>query len=352
MMSDASDNSDNHNNVDSTPSFQEANEFDFISSGKRTVAIESKAIDTLTQRINHHFAAACSIMRKCQGRIIVMGIGKSGHIARKIAATLASTGSPAFFVHPAEANHGDLGMITPKDVVVAISNSGGSNEILTLLPLLKRLDIPLIAMTGKPSSPLAQASEVHLDISVETEACPLNLAPTSSTTATLVMGDALAIALLESNGFNAEDFAFSHPGGALGRKLLVKVANLMHIGDAMPKVTLGSTLADTLKEMSAKGLGMTIVVDHSDKLAGIFTDGDLRRHINSGQSLKGVTIDALINHHPKTISSHVLAAQALHQMETLKITSLVVESDELDTNDTKRPLGVIHLHDILKAGVV
>ncbi len=320
--------------------------FDFIASGLRTVRIESDAVIALSQRLDQEFNKACELMLNCSGRIIVTGMGKSGHIGKKIAATLASTGTPAFFVHPGEASHGDLGMITKQDIVLAISYSGTSNEILTLLPLLKRSGIKIISMTSNPDSTLAEVAEAHLNIAVETEACPLDLAPTASTTATLVMGDALAIALLEARGFTEEDFAFSHPGGALGRKLLLRVVDIMHTGDRIPRVAPTTSLSQALLTMSEKGFGMTTVVDDKNQLLGIFTDGDLRRTVDKGISLTGVAISALMNPTPKTIGIKALPAEALKMMEDLKITALVVRDEQ------SRPVGVLHMHDLLRAGVV
>lgn len=321
-------------------------DFDFRHSGRRTVALELAAVQRLEQAINEDFIEACKILLVCQGRIVVTGMGKSGHIGRKIAATLASTGSPSFFVHPGEASHGDLGMITPRDVVIALSNSGTTAEIVTLLPLIKRMEVPLISMTGKPQSTLAQASSVHLDVSVENEACPLDLAPTASTTAALVMGDALAIALLEARGFTAEDFAFSHPGGALGRKLLLKVEDIMHTGESIPRVSRHATLADALLVMNTKGLGLTTVTAEDGILEGIFTDGDLRRALHDEVvDLRHTSIEAVMNPQCKTILRHILAAEALAIMEHKNITSLVV------ADASRRIEGIVHLHDILKAGV-
>ncbi|MCV6606316.1 MAG: KpsF/GutQ family sugar-phosphate isomerase, partial [Porticoccaceae bacterium] len=280
------------------------------------------------------------------GRVIVTGMGKSGHIGGKIAATLASTGTPSFFVHPGEASHGDLGMITEHDAVLAISNSGSTAEVVTLLPLIKRLGVPLISMTGKPTSPLAEAAHAHLDISVESEACPLGLAPTSSTTVTLVMGDALAVSLLEARGFTAEDFAFSHPGGALGRKLLLKVEDIMHKGDEVPRVSRDSSVRDALVEMTGKGFGMTTVVDEQQQLLGVFTDGDLRRAVDQRTDINTATVGDVMTLNCKTISRNMLAAEALGIMEDYKITALVVE------NDDKQPCGVLHMHDVLRAGVM
>ncbi|MCX2841528.1 KpsF/GutQ family sugar-phosphate isomerase [Microbulbifer thermotolerans] len=317
-----------------------------LQAGRRTVLMETEAVTKLEERINGDFKRACELILQCGGRTIVTGMGKSGHIGRKIAATLASTGTPSFFVHPGEASHGDLGMITRDDLVIAISNSGTSAEVLTLLPLLKRLGIPMISMTGKADSPLAQAADVNLDIAVETEACPLGLAPTSSTTVTLVMGDALAVALLEARGFSAEDFAFSHPGGALGRRLLLKVEDVMHSGDELPQVSPETLLPKALLEMTSKGFGMTTVVDHKGSLLGVFTDGDLRRVIDHKVELDKATMDQVMSRRPKTISAETLAAEALRIMEDHKITALVVEGEE------HQPVGVVHMHDILRAGVI
>jgi arabinose-5-phosphate isomerase len=321
-------------------------QFDFVKSGLRTISIESDAVIALSQRLDQDFVKACELILNCAGRIIVTGMGKSGHIGKKIAATLASTGTPSFFVHPGEASHGDLGMITKQDIVLAISYSGTSNEILTLLPLLKRSGIKIISMTGNPLSTLAEIAEAHLNIAVETEACPLDLAPTASTTATLVLGDALAIALLEARGFTAEDFAFSHPGGALGRKLLLRVIDIMHTGDHIPRVPANATLSEALLIMTEKGFGMTTVVDDKNQLLGIFTDGDLRRTIDKGINLHGASISDLMNRTPKTINNKALPAEALKMMEDLKITALVV------CNEQACPIGVLHMHDLLRAGVV
>lgn len=320
--------------------------FDFISSGLRTIRIESAAVNALSGRLNADFSKACDLVLNCHGRVIVTGMGKSGHIGKKIAATLASTGTPAYFVHPGEASHGDLGMITKQDVVLAISYSGTSNEIMTLLPILKRSGIKIISMTGNPQSPLAEVAEAHLNIAVETEACPLDLAPTASTTATLVMGDALAIALLEARGFTAEDFAFSHPGGALGRKLLLRVVDIMHSGDKIPRVQANASLSEALLTMSEKGFGLTTIVDDNDQLLGIYTDGDLRRTIDKGTDFRSAHISDLMNRQPKTISDKALAAEALKLMEDSKITALIVR------NEQQCPVGVLHMHDLLRAGVV
>lgn len=316
-----------------------------IDSGKRTVALEAQAVRDLGKRIDAGFARACELMLQCRGRIVVTGMGKSGHIGHKIAATLASTGTPAFFVHPGDAGHGDLGMVTPGDLVIAISNSGNAGEILTLLPTLKRLGVPLITMTGKPRSPLAEAAAVNLDISVPCEACPLDLAPTSSTTVTLVLGDALAVALLQARGFTAEDFAFSHPSGALGRRLLLKVGDVMHRGDRVPRVTYETNLLNALTEITEKGFGMTTVVDDANTIIGIFTDGDLRRALDRGEDVRSVVIGDVMTRSPLTTQPSTLAAEALTIMENRKITALVVADEK------NQPVGVLHMHDLLAAGL-
>lgn len=318
----------------------------YIDSAKRTIEIERDAIADLIERIGEAFELACEKIRQCSGRVVVTGMGKSGHIANKIAATLASTGTPAFFVHPGEASHGDLGMITPQDVVLAISNSGNTSEIATILPLIKRMGAPLISMTGNPDSILAKQADINLDISIKQEACPLGLAPTSSTTVTLVMGDALAVALLEAKGFSAEDFAFSHPGGSLGRKLLLKVADIMHIGDRIPVVQSGTSLSEGLLEISAKGLGMTAVLDNEQKLIGLFTDGDLRRAFDQRIDILHTTIDQVMTRNCKTIAADALAVEALNLMEQNKITGLLVADEQ------QQVIGVIHMHDLLRAGVI
>ena len=318
---------------------------DFIESGLRTIKMEVEAVGLLSSRVDQQFSIACETILACQGRVIVTGMGKSGHIGNKIAATLASTGTPAFFVHPGEASHGDLGMITKTDVVIAISNSGNTNEIVTLLPLIARLGIPLISMTGDEQSQLAKAACANLDVSVTIEACPLNLAPTTSTTVTLVMGDALAIALLEARGFNAEDFAFSHPSGTLGRKLLTRVKDIMHEGDQIPVVTADKTLQDALIEMTQKGLGMTTIMSDDAKLVGIFTDGDLRRIIDLKVDFATTSVSDVMSANPKTIPQNMLAAEALTIMEKASITALIVEEEDHIT-------GVLHLHDILRVGVI
>ena len=319
---------------------------DFIQSGQRTIQMETDAVKELSSRIGLSFVTACETILSCRGRVVVIGMGKSGHIGNKIAATLASTGTPAFFVHPGEASHGDLGMITKGDVVVAISNSGNTSEIVTLIPLIVRLGIPLISMTGDEQSQLAKAACANLDVSVSSEACPLNLAPTTSTTVTLVMGDALAIALLEARGFTAKDFAFSHPGGALGRKLLLRVRDIMHKGDEMPSVMADQPLQTALIEMTQKGFGMTTIMSQEGKLIGIFTDGDLRRIFDLSIDIATTPISDVMSVSPKTIHQDMLAAEALTIMENSTITALVVE------DDNHNPAGVVHLHDILRAGVV
>ncbi|WP_339511407.1 KpsF/GutQ family sugar-phosphate isomerase [Pseudomonas sp. RL_15y_Pfl2_60] len=319
---------------------------DLIKSAQRTIRLELEAVEELLPRIDDNFIRACELILSSKGRVVVVGMGKSGHVGNKIAATLASTGTTAFFVHPAEASHGDMGMITRDDVVLALSNSGSTAEIVTLLPLIKRLGIKLISMTGNPESALAKAAEVNLDASVSKEACPLNLAPTSSTTASLVLGDALAIALLEARGFTAEDFAFSHPGGALGRRLLLKVENVMHTGDGLPTVKRGTSLREALLVMTQKGLGMTVIIDENGLLAGIFTDGDLRRTLDREIDLREATIDQVMTARGKTARAEMLAAEALKIMEDHKISSLVV----VDDND--RPIGALNMHDLLRAGVM
>ncbi|WP_372879668.1 KpsF/GutQ family sugar-phosphate isomerase [Spongiibacter marinus] len=317
----------------------------YLDTAKRVIRMEGEAVDALGERIDDSFNRACELLLNCKGRVVVTGMGKSGHVGNKLAATLASTGTPAFFVHPGEASHGDMGMITAGDVVIALSNSGSTAELVTLIPLLKLLAVPVIAMTGKPNSELASSADVHLDVGVEQEACPLNLAPTSSTTVTLVMGDALAIALLEARGFTADDFAFSHPGGALGRRLLLKIDNIMHTGEAIPHINTGAKLSDALLEMSSKALGMTTVLNEDGSLAGIFTDGDLRRAIDRGIDIHQAKIDDVMTANCRSIKPGILAAEALRIMEDNKITVLVALDDQA------KPVGVIHTHDLLKAGV-
>jgi arabinose-5-phosphate isomerase len=316
----------------------------FLASALRTVSLEIEAVARLKERIGENFERACTMILACDGRVVVTGMGKSGHIANKIAATLASTGTPAFFVHPGEASHGDLGMITGRDVVLALSNSGTTPEILTIVPLIKRMGAGLIAMTGKPESTLARLADVNLDAGVETEACPLDLAPTSSTTVALVLGDALAIALLEARGFSAEDFAFSHPGGALGRKLMT-VGDIMHQGLEVPRVPPDTRIREALLEMTAKGFGMTTITDTEGRLLGVFTDGDLRRALDHDVDFHDAPIGQHMTTRCKTVTREILAAAALHTMEERKISSLVI------VDDANRPTGLIHLHDLLRAGI-
>lgn len=317
----------------------------FATSARRTIKMESEAVAALEERIGAGFERACELLLQTRGRVIVTGMGKSGHIARKIAATLASTGTPAFFVHPGEASHGDMGMITAQDSVIALSNSGSVAEIVTLLPLLKRMGTVLISMTGNDQSALAKASDVHLNTGVETEACPLDLAPTSSTTTALVMGDALAIALLEARGFTADDFAFSHPGGTLGKKLLLKVEDVMRSGAAIPRVEPDTPLSEALLEISNKGLGMTTVLDKQGQLAGIFTDGDLRRTLKARIDINETPMGRLMSIGAKTASPGMLAAEAMRIMEENEISSLVV------VNEDDTVAGVIHLMHLLHAGL-
>jgi arabinose-5-phosphate isomerase len=315
--------------------------------GRAVIDTEAQAEASLRTRIDGRFAKACGHMLTCEGRIVVTGMGKSGHIGGKIAATLASTGTPAFFVHPGEASHGDLGMVTAKDVVLALSNSGETEELLTILPIIKRLRVPLIAMTGKLQSRLAQAADVTLDVGVEKEACPLGLAPTSSTTVTLAMGDALAVALLEARGFTAEDFALSHPAGSLGRRLLLRIDDLMHTGDAIPQVTENATLSAALMEMTRKGLGMTTVVDGHGRLTGIFTDGDLRRLLDHGElNIQKLGIAEVMKRRCTYVAPGILAAEALQVMDSHRINALPV----LDADG--RLVGALNMHDLLRAGVV
>lgn len=314
--------------------------------GRRVLEIERDGLIGLLQRIDADFVRACELMIGCTGRVIVTGMGKSGHIGGKIAATLASTGTPAFFVHSGEASHGDLGMITRQDVVLAISYSGETAEIVTILPLIKRLGTPLIAMTGKPNSTMAKMADVHLNVSVAQEACPMNLAPTASTTATLAMGDALAVALLDARGFTPEDFAMSHPGGSLGRKLLLKIDDVMQKGERIPKVAPGTAMTVALLEMTRKGLGMTAVVDAQQHIVGVYTDGDLRRSLEAQVDLRTATIDQVMRRGGYRARPEWLAAEAVRLMEQHKITALLV----VDADD--KLCGVIHMHDLLRAGVV
>ena len=316
-------------------------------SARTVIVTEARAIEALQQRVNGSFLSACVLMFQCQGRVVVTGIGKSGHIARKIAATLASTGTPAFFVHPAEASHGDLGMITQKDVVLSLSNSGETDELLTILPLIKRQNVPLIAMTGNEFSSLAKLADVHLDVSVSEEACPLGLAPTASTTAALVMGDALAIALLEARGFTSEDFARSHPAGTLGRRLLVRISDIMHSGKQVPTVDQHASLTTALVEMTRTGLGMTTVTNAEGELLGVFTDGDLRRAVDDADiDLRDTPVRSLMTSDPKTITADKLAVEAAQVMEAFKIHALPVVDEE------NRVVGALNIHDLLRARVV
>jgi arabinose-5-phosphate isomerase len=317
-----------------------------LTSARRALGIEARAVEGLLARIDERFSSACRLCLGCKGRIVVTGMGKSGHVARKIAATLASTGTPAFFLHPAEAGHGDLGMITRTDVVLALSNSGETPELVMLLPHLKRLGVPLIVMAGKADSTLGRAAAVTLDVSVAEEACPLNLAPTASTTATLAMGDALAVTLLEARGFTKQDFARSHPGGSLGRQLLLHVEDLMRTGDAIPKNSPEEKLRDGLLEMSRKGLGMTVIVDPESRVLGVFTDGDLRRTFDKQSDVHSTPMSAVMTPNCKTIGPRELAAEAVHLMEVHRITALPV------TDEQGRLVGALNVHDLFRAGVV
>ena len=316
-------------------------------SAARTIEIELAAVGELAGRLDEGFVPVCRAILACEGRLVVTGMGKSGHIARKIAATLASTGTPAMFVHPAEAGHGDLGMITPADAVLAVSNSGASAEINALLPMLKRRGVPLLAITGDPDSELARAAAHHINAGVKAEACPLGLAPTSSTTAALVLGDALAMALLEARGFTREDFAESHPGGRLGRRLLVHVRDLMHSGEAVPAVASGTRLGEALLEMSAKGFGLTTVVDGGGALLGVFTDGDLRRALDGGRDLAQTPVDEVMSRRCRAIAPDALAAEAARLMQEAGVYVLIVrEGGDGDV------VGIIKMHDLLQANVV
>ena len=320
-----------------------------VEAAVRTLEIEGEGLAQLRALLAGTmaapFAAAVAALNAGKGRVIVTGIGKSGHIGQKIAATFASTGTPAFFVHPGEASHGDLGMIMRNDVVLALSYSGETGEMLAIVPLIKRLGVPLIALTGRPQSTLAKASDVHIDVSVKQEACPLNLAPTSSTTATLAMGDALAVALLEARGFKEEDFAKRHPGGALGKRLLLKIRDLMHTGERVPKVTPETPLREALEEMSRKGFGLTAIVDGRGRVLGVYTDGDLRRTLDQGTDVRKARIKSVMTRGGKHVRADQLAAEAVNLMEKYKITALLV------TDDKNKLVGVLHLHDLLRAGV-
>ena len=324
-----------------------ANDFDFAASGRRVFAVEAEGLAAVADRIDGAFSAACKAILASRGRVVCCGMGKSGHVARKIAATLASTGTPAFYVHPGEAAHGDLGMVTDADIVLALSYSGESDEVLLLLPALKRQGNTVIAMTGRPASTLAREGDIHLDVSVPAEACPLALAPTSSTTASLAMGDALAVALLEARGFTANDFARSHPAGALGRRLLLHITDVMHAGDDVPKVGPDASVSEALVEMSRKRLGMTAVVDADDRLLGLYTDGDLRRSLDDEHvDLRGTRIEAVMTRAPRTIDADALAVEAAQLMETHKINALLVVDGE------RRVVGALNIHDLLRARVV
>lgn len=319
---------------------------ELLALARRVLDIESRAVEQLKSRLDGSFAVACDLCLATKGRVVVTGMGKSGHIGRKISATLASTGTPSFFVHPAEASHGDLGMITPTDLLLAVSYSGETEEVVTILPLIKRMGAQLISMTGTPGSTLAKAADAHLDIHVDEEACPLNLAPTASTTATLAMGDALAVALLESRGFTAEDFALSHPSGSLGKRLVLRVADIMHIGDQIPSVSGDVRLSEGLLEMTRKSLGMTAIVDDENRLLGIFTDGDLRRALDAAIDVHKTVMKSVMHSDCKVTGPDVLAAETVRIMEENKITGLLV------TDDDNRLIGALNVHDLFRAGVM
>ena len=314
--------------------------------GLAVIQVETQAIAALADQINDNFVAACKLMFACTGRVVVTGMGKSGHIAGKIAATLASTGTPAFFVHPGEASHGDLGMITRQDVVLVLSNSGETEEVLTILPIIKRLGVPLIAMTGNPASTLATVATTHINVSVKQEACPLGLAPTSSTTAALVMGDALAVSLLEARGFTRDDFALSHPGGSLGKRLLLMVRDIMHVGDNMPQVKESALITEALLEMTEKKLGMTAITDSKDKVIGIFTDGDLRRMLSRSLDIHKTAITEVMTPNCTVIPPDILAAEAMQIMERKRINALIVVDGQ------HRAIGALNMHDLIRAGIV
>ncbi len=319
---------------------------DYLKSGRQTIRLELEAVQELLNHLDQSFSQACELMFNCKGRVIVTGMGKSGHIGNKIAATLASTGTPAFFVHPGEASHGDLGMFTGDDVVLALSNSGETAEVITILPLIKRMGAPLISITANASSTLARSGDISLHIPVDREACPLGLAPTSSTTAQLVLGDALAIALLEARGFSSEDFAFSHPGGSLGRRLLLKVDDIMHTGEDIPLVQADTPVREALLEVTRKHLGMTAVTDDQQRLLGIFTDGDLRRTLDQGVDLATTLIRDVMTAGGTSVQPGILAAEALSLMQERKINALLVVDEQ------SRPVGALNMHDMLKAGVI
>ncbi|SFC81198.1 arabinose-5-phosphate isomerase [Kushneria avicenniae] len=319
---------------------------DFLASARRTLQLEQNALEALRERLDDPFSRACRHMLECHGRVVVTGVGKSGHIGRKMAATLASTGTPAFFVHAGEASHGDLGMLVRNDLVLALSNSGETAELTALLPLFKRMGTTLIAMTGNPASSLARHADVHLDVSVAQEACPLNLAPTSSTTAALALGDALAIALLEARRFSPEDFALSHPGGTLGKRLLLRVEDLMHTDSELPVIGENALLSEALIEMTRKGHGFTCVTDHTGRLVGIYTDGDLRRTIDRHGDVRQLMIREVMTHGGRTIEANTLAAEAVRIMEDHRITALVIVDHQ------HRPTGLLKMHDLLRSGIV
>lgn len=319
---------------------------DFLTQARRVLDIERNAIDGLYSQLNDDFNTACSILMSCTGRVVVTGMGKSGHIGSKMAATFASTGTPAFFVHPGEASHGDLGMITEQDTVIAISNSGETGEIVSIIPVIKRLGVRLIAMTGHSQSTLATQADVHISIAVPEEACPLGLAPTASTTATLVMGDAIAVALLHARGFTADDFALSHPGGSLGKRLLLRVSDLMHTGERIPAVQEEAIISEALLEISRKGLGMTSIINSEGQLQGIFTDGDLRRVLDQRIDIHSTPIADIMTRHCVTVRPDVLAAKALKIMEDKKINGLIA------VNEQNQPVGAFNMHDLLRAGVI
>jgi len=314
--------------------------------GLAVIKAEAEAVSTLSSRIDEQFVRACQLMLDCKGRVVVTGMGKSGHIAGKIAATLASTGTPAFFVHPGEASHGDLGMITQQDVVLALSNSGETGEVLTILPIIKRIDVPFIAMTGNPKSSLAKFSTVHLNVAVKQEACPLGLAPTSSTTAALVMGDALAVSMLEVKGFTRDDFALSHPGGSLGKRLLLMVSDIMHSGTEVPSITDNESVTNALLEMTEKKLGMTAIVNQENKVSGVFTDGDLRRMLGKNLDVRSTKVAEVMTPSCTVIKADILAAEAMKIMQQKKINALLVVDEQ------NRLVGAINMHDLVHAGIV
>ena len=325
---------------------EELSNEELLDLARETLEIESRAVQRMSSRLSEDFAAACRLCMATPGRVVVTGMGKSGHIASKIAATLASTGTPAFFMHPAEASHGDLGMITDQDLLLAISYSGETDEIVTILPLVKRMGAKLVTLTGNPDSTLAKTADVHLDVGVTEEACPLNLAPTASTTATLAMGDALAVALLKSRGFTAEDFARSHPSGSLGKRLLLRVSDVMRSDSEIPAVLSDVNLRDGLMEMTQKGLGMTAIVDNDHKILGIFTDGDLRRALDEGADVHKTKMSEVMHANCRTTTADILAAEAVNILEENKITSLLVADDD------RRLVGALNIHDLFRAGIM